>query len=459
MTALPPGECLMMSNDLFPYNQTQSETVLSEYQHLARKPSRSWFFRVVIAVFIVSLIRGYRDGGDPDYATWSMLRTADAELSVASQARDWPTWIRWLTEVESEEETLTWIVEEMEEHQAKGLLQPYGQEELVKMKAVLAKDVPVIDPEQFFYEVAQGEVYRWDLLAAEDQFGGDLPKRWSLETSHLEELACKQAFWYRFGAFMWLGVMVIGIPFVPAALRCFLPRNHVPLRPATRAWRPRRTLVMVMLADLLAGMGLSLLYLLVPYELWESFPGVTTLLTDSLWRISGPLLVLVFVTVRWRHLPRLLNLDVAPVIPPILGMLSLGVLYNFVSYHLVSLLVEPDFLLNLSADEEGWIGLVFAVVSSVILAPFVEEVVYRGVVFQSHLRRYGFLIAMIISTSLFAVVHYYDWHGTLSVAFFGIAACALYRRTGSLWAAVIYHALENGLITLGMWPVYFGAYQ
>lgn len=448
-----------MSNDLFPYNRVRQETVLGEYQWMVRKPVRLWIFWIVLVVFVHSIATGYLDGPDPEGATWSMIRTADAELAVASEAADWPDWLRWLAEVESEEETLAWIIEEMEQHQEDGFLQSHGLHELEKMKALQAGELVAVDPEEVRSQIASGGLYRWDLMASEASFGEELPDWWLAETSFYQEVAREQASWYRFSSLSWLGVMLIGIPFVPAALRCFLPRNHVPLPPATRAWQPTRTLSMVMIADLVAGMGLGGLYYLIPYEFWERFPGVTNLVTDSVWRVGGPLLALVFITIRWRHLPRLLGLNVAPVIKPVLGMLSLGVLYNFVSYHFVSLFAEPEFLLNLSADEEGLMGLAFAVISSVILAPFVEEVVYRGVVFQSHLRRYGFLIALVISTCLFAVVHYYDWHGTLSVAFFGIAACALYRRTGSLWTAILYHALENGLITLGMWPIYFGAYR
>ena len=95
------------------------------------------------------------------------------------------------------------------------------------------------------------------------------------------------------------------------------------------------------------------------------------------------------------------------------------------------------------------------VASGVILAPLVEEVVFRGVLFQSYLRRFGFWLALLLSTLFFVVIHFYGVSGSLSVAFFGMAACALYRATGSLWSGIVFHALTNGLIFGTMWPVYY----
>ena len=101
-------------------------------------------------------------------------------------------------------------------------------------------------------------------------------------------------------------------------------------------------------------------------------------------------------------------------------------------------------------------GLSFAIISGVILAPIFEEVVFRGILFQSYLRKFGFWVAMLFSTLFFVFIHYYGFYGSLSVAFFGIGACALYRATGSLWTGILFHAITNGLITATTWSVYYG---
>ena len=110
-------------------------------------------------------------------------------------------------------------------------------------------------------------------------------------------------------------------------------------------------------------------------------------------------------------------------------------------------------------EEDGINGLVYAIFSGVIFAPIAEEIFFRGFLFQSLERRSSFWPATLISTFLFAMIHFYDFQGSLSVASFGIVACVLYRATGSLWTPIIYHAITNGIITASSWPLYNGLYS
>ena len=119
-------------------------------------------------------------------------------------------------------------------------------------------------------------------------------------------------------------------------------------------------------------------------------------------------------------------------------MMSLGFLYEWGVHAVVSQFSRGEELQGLSSIEEGGWGLAFGILSAVMLAPVVEEIVFRGFLFQSYLRRFGFGLAMLLSTVLFVMIHYYGIYGSLSVAFFGLGACALYRATGSLWTAIIF---------------------
>lgn len=141
---------------------------------------------------------------------------------------------------------------------------------------------------------------------------------------------------------------------------------------------------------------------------------------------------------------------------PVLGMLSLGFIYNFVLWYLVGQFTPSEGLDGLSYEEEGGWGLLYVGLSGVILAPLCEEVVFRGLLFQSYLRKFGFYGAMLFSTVFFVFIHFYGFYGSLSVAFFGVGACALYRATGSLWTGILFHAITNGLIYATSWPVYYG---
>ena len=91
----------------------------------------------------------------------------------------------------------------------------------------------------------------------------------------------------------------------------------------------------------------------------------------------------------------------------------------------------------------GVIGVVANIVRTVIVAAFVEEICLRGTV-MGNLRQYGDKFAIGASAMVFGIMH-----GNLIQAPFAlIAGCAmgyLSIKCGSLWIAVIIHAINNGL--------------
>jgi membrane protease YdiL (CAAX protease family) len=109
---------------------------------------------------------------------------------------------------------------------------------------------------------------------------------------------------------------------------------------------------------------------------------------------------------------------------------------------------------GLSAGEAGIWGLAFAVVSACLLAPLAEEVLYRGILFQSFRNRLGVLPAAILSSLIFAILHFYDGYGLASVGVFGLSCALLYAATGSLGACIALHLLYNSAIKLPEWLIY-----
>lgn len=89
--------------------------------------------------------------------------------------------------------------------------------------------------------------------------------------------------------------------------------------------------------------------------------------------------------------------------------------------------------------------LALTVVLATFVAPFYEEVVFRGFIFGG-LLKWGFWPAAAISSLLFALVHFDP--GSV-IPFFGIAVmmCWLYYRSGSLGQAILFHLLFNGTST------------
>jgi len=77
-----------------------------------------------------------------------------------------------------------------------------------------------------------------------------------------------------------------------------------------------------------------------------------------------------------------------------------------------------------------------------IVAPFVEEITFRGIVFPSLKAAWGTAPALLVSGGIFGVVHLQP---TIAVplALIGIALAAVFMRTRSLWSAIAAHCAFN----------------
>lgn len=95
----------------------------------------------------------------------------------------------------------------------------------------------------------------------------------------------------------------------------------------------------------------------------------------------------------------------------------------------------------------------------ILLAPFVEEVLFRGLVFGG-LRSHSRTVAYLVSCLLFAFLHVwqYAW-GSHDVAYFwlmvqylvpGMVLAWAYDHSGTLWASVGLHAAANALSVLAL---------
>jgi len=84
-----------------------------------------------------------------------------------------------------------------------------------------------------------------------------------------------------------------------------------------------------------------------------------------------------------------------------------------------------------------------AAVVTLVGAPFSEELFFRGFVF-SGLSKWGFWPAASISAALFALVHF-DLGSLIPFFAIAIGLAWVYRRSGTLWHSMVFHALFNGI--------------
>ena len=85
-----------------------------------------------------------------------------------------------------------------------------------------------------------------------------------------------------------------------------------------------------------------------------------------------------------------------------------------------------------------------------ILAPLVEEIFFRGFLFQGFRARYGWAAGMLLSSAIFAIAHL-DPVSLLPTFILGNLLAYLYHRSNSIWPGVILHVLVN---TFGLVSVY-----
>ncbi|MBV9580522.1 MAG: CPBP family intramembrane metalloprotease [Chloroflexi bacterium] len=114
-------------------------------------------------------------------------------------------------------------------------------------------------------------------------------------------------------------------------------------------------------------------------------------------------------------------------------------------------LEEFDFVLN-----EGPVAFVVLLVAAAVVAPFFEELFFRGFLFGVYRRRQPVWLAYLVSSVLFTILHLepnrmnLNQMAGLSVGIFMLALLLawLYQHTGSLYPGMLAHAINNatGLI-------------
>ncbi|HEY4441349.1 MAG TPA: type II CAAX endopeptidase family protein [Candidatus Elarobacter sp.] len=97
-------------------------------------------------------------------------------------------------------------------------------------------------------------------------------------------------------------------------------------------------------------------------------------------------------------------------------------------------------------------ALALFVTFAVVIAPFVEELVFRGFIFNAFLRYTGPAVAIVLSGLLFGVAHG-DPHSLpamLPLAAGGMVLAWFYYRTGSLAVTMIAHGTFNLVSVVGL---------
>ncbi len=109
---------------------------------------------------------------------------------------------------------------------------------------------------------------------------------------------------------------------------------------------------------------------------------------------------------------------------------------------------------EMAQGAENWLHWVVIFVQGVVLAPIVEEFVFRGVLFQTLWQRTGRVwLSAFVSGFLFAVIHPQFLAGLIPLTAIGTVLALLFAYTRSLVPSILLHAVNNLVAMLALWSI------
>ncbi|MDB6079210.1 MAG: hypothetical protein JWO82_2957 [Akkermansiaceae bacterium] len=410
-------------------------------------------------------------GYDLETCRMTVLKT-DRNLRLASGSTGLPAWICRGIGIQPIDETLRLAVDDLkllEKHQALDDEAAYALAVLgaVRDQANPANhgfrelNLPPPNPDEIAARFTAGTDHWWDAayLNGVAGLGGPklLPENPSVATDPRNHSLVKRAAAAR-GAGLVLALM--GVGFIPRAMR--VSRAALQARPTgyPGAWKPGLG-IGVFLLSYLASIGFSLaIERLIHGPGDGGSPVILSMPVLLAFDVAGRLLpaavALALLFRKGSHAISRLGLRKMPDVGLILGMFAIVTAIDRLLRPTLGALMQPDPTGGLSLLESGGWGLIFIAVSACLAAPIAEEILYRGILFQTLSNRIRVPAATLLSAVVFAVVHFYDAYGVVSVGIFGVA-CALCFKGRGLSTAILLHVFYNSVIKFPEWIVYHAA--
>lgn len=128
-----------------------------------------------------------------------------------------------------------------------------------------------------------------------------------------------------------------------------------------------------------------------------------------------------------------------------------GVLLAFLAQY-AAMIIEKLFAVNLTSNNTQLLTHIIgafplAIIVSSVLAPAIEEIVFRKILFGYFHKRFNFLIAAAVSSFIFALAHLEPVH-ILRYAAIGFAFAFLYVKRNNIVAPIFAHVMMNTIVVL-----------
>jgi membrane protease YdiL (CAAX protease family) len=128
------------------------------------------------------------------------------------------------------------------------------------------------------------------------------------------------------------------------------------------------------------------------------------------------------------------------ILPVIFGVSLIYQLFLYAAGYPVTLQDVVEIFLE---PQPGW-NLLLLMVLAVVVAPIVEEMLFRGILLPALMKKVGLGAAVVANSILFALIHQH-LPSLIPLFALALALSLLYVYSGSLWSAIILHALFNGI--------------
>lgn len=393
------------------------------------------------------------------------LRKIDRDLRLADSAGNLPAVLRKLLAIPEREDALKTGVLALEILESDRSLDEEGAFALGVLRSTRSGEGTFMplppDPQSVVRRVAQGTDSWWDReyltrLGQAQREGISVPEAVRTSDPRSREVAFRAVL--ARGA-VWL-LALCGLAFLPTVGRGYSQALGSREKGYIGHW-PAALGLGVFLLAYLASIGFGkVLDVLISHK-WAgesgqplSIPPGLFALIDAATRFLPALLAFAFLFRRARHAWSRLGLKATPDWKLVLGSFGLLMLLDQALRLAFDQGIPDDPAGGISEMEEGPWGLVLAITSACLAAPAAEEILYRGVLFRSLANGLRVPAATLVSATVFAVVHFYDAYGLVSVGLLG-AACALcFAASGRLVTAIFLHALYNFAIKVPEWIVY-----
>jgi membrane protease YdiL (CAAX protease family) len=134
----------------------------------------------------------------------------------------------------------------------------------------------------------------------------------------------------------------------------------------------------------------------------------------------------------------------------VLAPVGLLMLLAQVVFHQLGWKFDPQPLVSqLHQTDAVWFVVVLSVFA-VVVAPLVEEIFFRGILYPTLRQKWGVVPGVLLTATVFALLHF---HPPTFLPLFALAVflCLAFEYTGSLPACILAHSLFNSLSIIAIW--------